>query len=78
MAQTFGAWLKRQAHRDDFIGDLAQDFIRDINATGHGYPSQWSPRSLRHRLMYLDACPGAFDALEAAVTEWKQLARVQS
>jgi hypothetical protein len=29
-SETFGSWLLRQQHRDDPIGDLASDFIRDF------------------------------------------------
>lgn len=74
MAKSFGTWLKRQVHRDDPIGDLAHDFIRDLRITEHGVPSQWTPRSLKHRLMYLDACDGAFEALESAEAEWRSMA----
>lgn len=71
MAQTFGTWLKRQAHRDDHIGDLAQDFLSDLRRTGHGVPSQWTPHHLHQRLTYLDACTEAFDALSDAEAEWR-------
>ncbi len=29
MKKDFYTWLKEQKHRDDPIGDLAQDYIRD-------------------------------------------------
>jgi hypothetical protein len=70
MAQSFGSWLKAQQHRDDPIGDLAQDFLRDIKSTEHGWPSSWSATTLRHRLMFLDASGPVFDALEQAKAEW--------
>ena len=27
--ETFGAWMRRQAHRDDPVGDLARDLAAD-------------------------------------------------
>lgn len=71
MAQSFGTWLKAQTHRDDPIGDLASDFLRDLAATRQSVPSRWSPKALRHRLMDLDACDGAFEALATAAKEWQ-------
>ena len=71
MAQSFGTWLKRQAQRHDPIGDLAGDFIADLRRTQHGVPSQWTPKALRHRMMFLGACTEAFEALAAAEAEWR-------
>lgn len=77
MAQTFGAWLKRQADRDDPIGDLAQDFIRDINRTQHGWPSRWSALALKQRLMYLGVERPVWNAYRSAVAEWKEAGKVE-
>jgi hypothetical protein len=71
MAQSFGSWLKAQRDRNDPVGDLAQDFLRDVAANQRGWPSQWSAMALRHRLMFLDACDGAMAALDQAVAEWQ-------
>lgn len=71
MAKSFGSWLKAQQHRDDPIGDLAQDFLADIKRTEHPWPSHWSVTTLRHRLEFQCACDGAFEALDQAVAEWK-------
>ena len=35
-APSFGAWLKKQADRDDVIGDLSKDVARDPNAPRGG------------------------------------------
>lgn len=71
MAKSFGSWLKAQQHRDDPIGDLAQDFLSDIKRTEHGWPSHWSAKTLRHRLMFLAAPDAVFAALDQAVEEWE-------
>ena len=71
MAKSFGSWLKAQQHRDDPIGDLAQDFLADSKHTQHGWPSHWSATGLRHRLMFLAAPDAVFAALDQAVAEWE-------
>ena len=42
---TFYAWLKAQAKRDDPVGDLAGDVLRDSN-----FPRQASLREATHYL----------------------------
>lgn len=70
MAQTFGAWLKRQAHRDDFIGDLAQDFLTACKWRDSD-PSALDEAGIRYQMACLGACTKAYTALDDAVVEWK-------
>jgi hypothetical protein len=70
MAQSFGSWLKAQRDRDDPVGDLAQDFIRDIKRTPYKRPSDWSPHRLRVRLQARQASAMATSGFRIAVAEW--------
>lgn len=72
MTQAFGTWLKDQQHRDDPIGDLAQDFLRDIKASGHVPPSRWTDANLKNHLVYRQASKAALAALDQAVKEWRR------
>lgn len=41
-ARSFLAWLKTQAKRDDLVGDLARDAVRDPRApSGRATKGQW-------------------------------------
>jgi hypothetical protein len=72
MAQSFGAWLKRQADRGDWIADLSADFTTDLSSHPLlGRPCDWSPRMLRRRMIYIGACTEALEALAAAEAEWR-------
>jgi uncharacterized protein YozE (UPF0346 family) len=61
---TFNAWLRRQRHRQDPVGDLARDAFSDPH---------WPPVA-RHQRKYLvgvNSCEGAMAALDRAHTEWR-------
>lgn len=66
--QTFYSWLKRQACRDDPVGDLARDAKRDPN-----YPER--RRTYNGWLKYLcqqGACQRTIDAFKRAWGEWTE------
>jgi hypothetical protein len=71
MAQSFGSWLKAQQHRDDAIGDLAQDFLLDIKRTPFKRPSDWSPTKLFWRMKARGASACVRCLLPRAEREWK-------
>lgn len=61
---NFYRWLRTQKHRDDPIGDLSRDILRD---------SRRKPSSRRGWRTFLEdgrACDGALEALEAAWDEY--------
>ena len=63
---TFTEWLRGQEGRNDVVGDLSYDAIRDETwqkrrSTLHGFR-----RYLRER----DACEAALKALDRAFEEW--------
>lgn len=62
----FKVWLKRQKHRNDPVGDLARDAMRDRH---------WPPGAKLSRLEgYLGergACKEAHEALYRAWREWQ-------
>ena len=81
---TFEKWLKRQRRRDDPVGDLARDLISDIGKNRRSIAAAWLDREkffaktitfvkLREHLNDVDACPGAFDALDRAEKEYLAL-----
>lgn len=61
--EPFGTWLRRQADRDDPVGDLARDF-RD------GGSRAYTLIGVKRDMRQAHAFEGAWDALEAAVEEW--------
>lgn len=71
MTKTFGTWLKAQQHRDDNVGDLAQDFIRDIRRTAYRRPSDWTPSKLFNRMKASNASAIALCAWRTAKREWE-------
>jgi hypothetical protein len=73
MSRTFTTWLRRQARRDDPVGDLSSDVERDPLARGVR-----SIPKLRLRLLCAGACSGALDALDQALEEWRSVGGAQS
>ena len=71
MAQSFGSWLKAQQHRDDDVGDFAQDFLRDIKRTIYRRPSDWTPNKLWWRMKGRGASAIALSVWHQARNEWK-------
>lgn len=65
--RTFLGWLRRQARRDDPIGDLAKDTINDRRR-----PRGLTPDSLYDRMVDAGACEQAFDALVEARLEFSE------
>jgi len=81
MAKSFNRWLHYQADRDDSIGDLASDAIRDywINTEGARPDKKtiWKlyPRGIvswENHIIIRGACSEAIEALHAAWDEWKE------
>lgn len=70
MPKTFGAWLKAQQHRDDPIGDLAEDFI-DACRWRKEDPLIKTRDQVAFQMASLSACAEAYKALDAAELEWK-------
>lgn len=62
-ADTFGAWLRRQAHRNDMVGDLAQDF-------GASGSRATTVAGVKANLAKHRAHDVAWHALEVAMGEW--------
>ena len=63
---TFRSWLKTQVGVDTIIGDLATDAFDDKGWKGR------TAKSLKTRLVNHNACYGAFNAFEIAVTEYEE------
>lgn len=61
--EPFGTWLRRQAHRNDLVGDLARDF-RDSGSRSY------SERGVRADMLKHGAGGPAWAALECALDEW--------
>lgn len=70
---TFGAWLKKQAKRDDPVGDLARDVAQDREA-----PLSMTPRKLRNHMLARHASSLALETLDMAATEWRAASRAES
>lgn len=68
--RTFGAWLKTQQRRDDPIGDLARDFLRDCRLRKITPDSIGKPSELRD--LMTDACREASQALREAAGEYRR------
>lgn len=73
MAQTFGAWLTQQQHREDAIGDFAKDFIGACRWRKED-PETLSDDQVRWQMLCLDACIEATRAFNRAKREWRSLA----
>ena len=61
----FVTWLRRQSDRDDSVGTLSRDLIRDD-------PERdiWTLEGLREQVMVDGACGRRYDAFSEAVVEW--------
>jgi hypothetical protein len=70
MAQSFGSWLKAQQHRDDAIGDLAQDFLSACRWRKED-PLTKTRDHVAFQMACLSACSDAYEALDAAAAEWQ-------
>lgn len=70
MTESFGTWLKDQAHRDDPIGDLAKDFISACKWRNED-PAAKAPHHVRYQMGCLDASTEAYAALDQAAAEWQ-------
>jgi hypothetical protein len=70
MTQAFGTWLKQQQHRDDPIGDFAQDFITACKWRKEN-PSTKTTDHVRFQMACLSASAEAYDALKQATAEWE-------
>jgi hypothetical protein len=68
MAQSFGSWLKAQQHRDDAIGDLAQDFLSACRWRKED-PLTKTRDHVAFQMACLGACSDAYQALDAAAAE---------
>jgi hypothetical protein len=62
---TFSRWLKNQAGRDDPVGDLARDALRDKD-----FPKGASLKGVLRHLLLHNACDGALRALDRAYKEF--------
>lgn len=70
MAQSFGAWLKRQADRNDPVGDLAQDFLCACKWRKED-PDEMTRDSIHFQMGCLGAGLDAYRALAKASKEWQ-------
>ena len=71
MTTTFGSWLIDQQHRNDPIGDLAKDFSSACKWRNED-PAAKSPDQVSFQMDCLGACDLAYEALDAAATEWRR------
>lgn len=69
MAKSFGSWLKAQQHRDDPIGDLAQDFITACKWRKEN-PERLGDDDVRFQMDCLSASVEAIRAFRQAKREW--------
>ncbi|WP_278376794.1 hypothetical protein [Sphingobium yanoikuyae] len=63
--EAFGAWLLKQAGRDDWIGTLAKQAKNDPK-----FQKSLTPDDLRKRLHDAGAEGDSFEALDDAEAEW--------
>lgn len=72
---TFGAWLLKQANRNDPVGMLAADYATPCACPAcDGRASRrYSVAGVREELARHGAKDKAFGALEAAAAEWRQV-----
>lgn len=70
---TFGAWLSRQTHRDDAVGDLARDYtaVCPCDSCNTRTSRRYSVHGVRGELDDHDASAAAYDALDQAANEWQ-------
>lgn len=69
MNQSFGSWLQAQQHRNDPIGDLAQDFAQACRLRKED-PLTKTRDHVAFQMACLSACTEAYEALDAAAAEW--------
>jgi uncharacterized protein YozE (UPF0346 family) len=70
---TFYAWVKSQRGRDDSVGDLARDIMRDRN-----FPRQADDYdALYFHLFEMGACPAALRAFDRAWAEFQRAERTK-
>jgi hypothetical protein len=62
---SFRQWLRAQVDRNDMVGDFARDAVWD--EARPRTQAEW-----RRHLVHLNACEGAFDAMERAFDEYGQ------
>jgi uncharacterized protein YozE (UPF0346 family) len=60
---TFYTWLAKQTKRDDLVGDLAGDVIRDAGFPKDAPPAQ-AARYLRERFAFADGQQAVTQALQ--------------
>lgn len=58
-------YLKKQIDRDDIVGDLAQDALRDLTFPKGSHPRGFYEKHLQRQ----NACEGAIEALHEAYDE---------
>lgn len=71
-SQQFGAWLRRQRHRNDLIGDLATDYATRCPESCPACQGA-RPRTVDGIMDHLrahNACAEAIEACTAAIAEW--------
>lgn len=66
--QSFAGWLRAQAGRDDWIGELAR-----VAAGDDAWPAEADPDGLRAYLSLANAQGDQFEALDDAELEWLAL-----
>ena len=69
MTQSFGSWLIAQQHRNDDVGDLAQDFAQACRLRQED-PLPKTQDHVAFQMACLSACTEAYEALDAAASEW--------
>jgi uncharacterized protein YozE (UPF0346 family) len=68
---TFYAWVRSQRGRDDAVGDLARDVMRDRN-----FPREANDYdALYFHLYEMGACPAALRAFDRAWEEFQRARR---
>lgn len=71
---TFGGWLRKQTARRDPTGDLARDYVQPCPCRFcKGRTSRrYGVMGVREEMDRHDAIPEAYEALDAAATEWRK------
>jgi hypothetical protein len=71
----FHQWIRDQAGRGDCVGDLARDYVQDLD---DGATKAQTPDQLRSRLLDAGADIAALDALTVASDEYDNIPRKES
>ena len=61
---TFNKWLRKQAKRDDPVGDLAQDVMRDDRPVPHNTRGAWQS--------WLWFAGATTEAMQAFAEAWRE------